>query len=950
MYLISNIIAKMKSIFKNKYLFCILAISLLVYVAVYYKLWLTHEEILTHDAIMWFGTYNYFIDCLLNYHLPLWDPYGQCGNSFFQNITLLGLLDPVSMFYTLAVKLLPLSIFNSFTYMYITRIVVASVGAYFAYWCISGSKICAKVGAVVFFMSLFSSSLHQNGFVNLFVCMPWILFFSLKYLDNVGQKYSKKYLYGAATTLGISLNIYIPVYTLFYLFLFYLISFLTGAIKFRQLGKVFSFGRWKELLLATVIVLLFCAIPLAVYLNDIGLHGQLFPYLRAYTSNGGLDKIMVSDISTTALSGKFYKEERITSTFLNLVQLIAPFHWEIKWKLMDHLHFQETFQFVGVASILIIICGIRFRSRFRYTAIVTTIVIILTFTGYKTIGGTYLFHNILEIFFPPLRLIKVYESFLGAHLFNLGLLLTMGLHVLQKTFISDDLYKKSLYCIPFFVYCLVVYLISFIITFLTSSVIYSLKSAPFLQAALIHTKSLIYLAIILIAIFSVIYSLKLSWITLQVGFFCLITIILVELIIYNLPFNFRQITLSPNYLRSDDPIVHHRKPNIYENFRSIYIPAYFRFVTFQEALMKRSAVFPDIFHPMGNVLFVSKRYYEFITHVNRDNIFAVSGITSPKSRFFEEAFIMNNRKDALELISSIKSESLRDSLLIIEIDKSQDFNFDFQHRTIMPNECASPKIPPLEIKNLLELCKHIFPLVKGFAEEHFSRIDSTVYGFQQDWPLYINLEATNSSEPSIPKELLTLDNKNIGRTVVTCESMPAVLLSGISKNVNPVFMVPRRSYGEMAYNEGTPIEIYTVVDGNVISTKPFSGYYLFDTFNREINEVDQRIKNLSFSPNKVSFSIQNQIPGFFYYADSWSPYWKAYDNNKPVPVLKANYNFKAVFLPAGEHVVTFVYRPVHYLFALGCYCLGLILGMSLTIVLYLKEYVNKEKPSISMLS
>src|SRR3989338_5006659 len=83
---------------------------LTVFAIIYYPLWLTHEEILSHDAIMWFGSYAYTADCLLNWHLPLWDPYGQAGNSFYQNLSLLGLLEPISLFYMLMVKVFSISI------------------------------------------------------------------------------------------------------------------------------------------------------------------------------------------------------------------------------------------------------------------------------------------------------------------------------------------------------------------------------------------------------------------------------------------------------------------------------------------------------------------------------------------------------------------------------------------------------------------------------------------------------------------------------------------------------------------------------------------------------------------------------------------------------------------------------------------------------------------------
>ena len=170
-----------------------------------------------------------------------------------------------------------------------------SLGAYLSYRYISGSRTSAKVAALVFFMAIFSCSLYQNGFVNLFIMMPWILFFSLKYFDNVGQDGTSKYLYAAATALGISFNIYVPVYTLFYVFVFHVTSFLTGAVKLPRLSVLLRRRTIKELSIASVIIVLFSAAPLTVFMKDMGSRGELYPFVRSYTTRG-LVKQMVSEI------------------------------------------------------------------------------------------------------------------------------------------------------------------------------------------------------------------------------------------------------------------------------------------------------------------------------------------------------------------------------------------------------------------------------------------------------------------------------------------------------------------------------------------------------------------------------------------------------------------------------------------------------------------------------
>jgi hypothetical protein len=935
----------------------LLVAVLAIFAALYYPLWLTHEELLTHDAIMWFGCYSYVADCFFHGHLPLWDPYGQSGNSFYQNLNLLGLLEPIGLFYFLWVKIWSSSVLNSYIYLSISRIIFMSLGAYLSYGYISGSRVSAKVAAVVFFMAIFSSSLHQNGFVNLFMMMPWILFFSLKYVDNVGEDGASKYLYAAATALGISFNIYVPVYTLFYLFVFYVTGFLTGVVRLPRPSVLLRQRTIRELSIASVIIVLFSAVPLTVYMKDMGSNGELYPYLRSYTSRG-LVKQMVSETSAGALSSRHYENNEVTGTFLNLAQSIAPYYWEIKWKLLFHQYFQETFQFIGIASILIIFSTIGLRSRFKYVIILTTVITALAMTSIFAESRAPLFHHkILDAIFPPLKLIKVYESFLGGHLFNLGLLLAVGLSFLRKNDASEKLYKKYLYMRPFIICTLTIYILVFI--FLVFAVArYHARAVPpdmekyFLTIKLItwlNIKTVIYFATVSCLIFFVIYGKNRRWLNHFATYICLILIIFMELLFYNLPSGLRQITLSPNYLKTDDPVVHQPKPYIYRNYRSIYIPGYFRFVTFQEALLKRDAALPDIFHYMGNVVFVSKRYYEFITHVSMDTIFAAAGVTSPKVRFFEKAYIASAREEVLKKMANVSPDSLNDSLLFIETVNPQ--NYAQVKREISPAQYPRMAVPTLE-QNPMERIKKTFPVAGVFSAKHYHRLEpreNDIYGFPKDWQLYAldinNIDGHPLFKNPIPKELLTLEDANIGRIIILKESLAPVMLYGVSRKPAPVFLNSMRTYGDMAYRAeaGPPLEVFTMKDGTVISTKPFDGYLLLDTLERKSSDMDREIKSIAFDANKVTFSVHNEKPGFLYYADGWSPYWKAYDNGKSVEVLKANYNFKAVFIPPGEHIISFVFEPNHYIGALGCYFVALVFALSLIIVLFIRDRRRQQK-------
>ncbi len=72
------------------------------------------------------------------------------------------------------------------------------------------------------------------------------------------------------------------------------------------------------------------------------------------------------------------------------------------------------------------------------------------------------------------------------------------------------------------------------------------------------------------------------------------------------------------------------------------------------------------------------------------------------------------------------------------------------------------------------------------------------------------------------------------------------------------------------------------------------------------------------SPTEVIIKAKNSQAGYLILTDTNYPGWKAYIDGQEVPILKANYLFRAVQLPPGEHIVRFVYQP-------GSFILGLML-------------------------
>lgn len=62
-------------------------------------------------------------------------------------------------------------------------------------------------------------------------------------------------------------------------------------------------------------------------------------------------------------------------------------------------------------------------------------------------------------------------------------------------------------------------------------------------------------------------------------------------------------------------------------------------------------------------------------------------------------------------------------------------------------------------------------------------------------------------------------------------------------------------------------------------------------------------------PNQVRLSVTSGEPGWLVLLDNWDPGWRASVGGRSTRVLRANFGFRAIRVPAGESSVTFSYRP-----------------------------------------
>lgn len=69
-----------------------------------------------------------------------------------------------------------------------------------------------------------------------------------------------------------------------------------------------------------------------------------------------------------------------------------------------------------------------------------------------------------------------------------------------------------------------------------------------------------------------------------------------------------------------------------------------------------------------------------------------------------------------------------------------------------------------------------------------------------------------------------------------------------------------------------------------------------------------RVEVEYYRPNEVKLRVETDRPALLVMSDNWYPAWRAEVDGTPAPVLRANYTFRAVPVPAGVHLVKFRYR------------------------------------------
>ncbi len=140
----------------------------------------------------------------------------------------------------------------------------------------------------------------------------------------------------------------------------------------------------------------------------------------------------------------------------------------------------------------------------------------------------------------------------------------------------------------------------------------------------------------------------------------------------------------------------------------------------------------------------------------------------------------------------------------------------------------------------------------------------------------------------------------------------------------PAYKVYRN---ENAYPRATMVYEYQIIEDRkkllqtiISSPEILKRKVLFNQLPADIPAVDgmqtggdpAQVDFADYSMDRAVINVNSAAAGFLVMSDLYTKDWKAKIDGKETPVLNADYAFRAVYLPEGQHRVEFYYHPASF--------------------------------------
>ncbi|HUE75476.1 MAG TPA: oligosaccharide flippase family protein, partial [Chloroflexota bacterium] len=220
------------------------------------------------------------------------------------------------------------------------------------------------------------------------------------------------------------------------------------------------------------------------------------------------------------------------------------------------------------------------------------------------------------------------------------------------------------------------------------------------------------------------------------------------------------------------------------------------------------------------------------------------------------------------------------------MDETSDLMFSMLHKLYRPSALSSPYLAALNVEYILTV-------------EHL------------DHP---NLELVFDGQPRVYRL------RSTGPRVMAPES--SILATSDDQALALVGQMDLRRTVILSGESGVIGEIPLV--GRVLASTPDSGTSVVSPASLVPIAGPTETTILRYETSEVAIRVRGP-GGYLVLHDAYAPGWRAEIDGLPTPVHRANYLFRAVEIPPGEHEVVFQFRPLSLQIGLGMTMIGVLM-------------------------
>lgn len=195
--------------------------------------------------------------------------------------------------------------------------------------------------------------------------------------------------------------------------------------------------------------------------------------------------------------------------------------------------------------------------------------------------------------------------------------------------------------------------------------------------------------------------------------------------------------------------------------------------------------------------------------------------------------------------------------------------------------------------------------------EMVNNFDPIVPGRYQTW-----MEEINKHDLIKHEQLLKL--MNVG-AIIDYDNLGQISLTSLSETGENKL----RLVGCALTVEDETEALILILNGKVNLEKKIIFENNYQEKNSSCNQVQGGIAILEEKPGYLKLNVNLENGSWIFWSQVWYPGWSGRIDGKQTDVQRANYLFQALYSPAGNHEVEFLYRPDSYFWGAGITAVGI---------------------------